>query len=280
MTPLSLIHNLTRLRAYWLLAMACLAGSSGPAFGGAFDVAVSPSRYELSAKSGARLGQTIDVHNQSSQATELSVRTLDWTFSENGELKFFDELRPDSCRPWVTLERRLIKISARNKASFRFQVDVPPDASMGECRFMLAIEGTQPAYQSMLQSGATNLSLPVNGRIAVAVYISVNGAQPKLSMQQVGTVLLEGQRLPAVTVSNTGSAHGRLDGALDAKDAQSQSFELVPEGTPIMPGQTRTIALRPRSLADQTAPKFTFPITSSGSLDWDDGSFKVNAEFK
>jgi hypothetical protein len=132
----------------------------------------------------------------------------------------------------------------------------------------------------MLQSGATNLSLPVNGRIAVAVYISVNGAQPKLSMQQVGTVLLEGQRLPAVTVSNTGSAHGRLDGALDAKDAQSQSFELVPEGTPIMPGQTRTIALRPRSLADQTVPKFTFPITSSGSLDWDDGSFKVNAEFK
>ena len=280
MTFISFHRHLRHIKFSRMVGIACLAVCMGPAIAGPFDVAVSPSRFELSAKGGARLGQVLDVHNQSNQPTELSVRTLDWTFSESGELKFFDELRPESCRPWVTLERRLLKINARSKAAFRIQVDVPPDAPMGECRFMLAIEGAEPAYQSMLQGGAASLSLPVNGRIAVAVYVAVNGAQPQLSMHQVGTVSEDGKRFPAVTVTNTGSAHGRLDGALDAKDAQGLDFELVPEGTPIMPGQTRSIPLRPRALADQTVPKVAFPISSSGSLDWENGSFKVNAEFK
>lgn len=274
--PVHLAHRLIR----GLVAWACLAGGIGSAMGGPFDVAVSPSRFELEAKSGTRLGQTLNIYNQSSQSAELSVRTLDWTFSESGALKFFDELRPDSCRPWVTLERRLVKVGARDKVAFRFQVDVPSDAAVGECRFMLAIEGAQPAYESVLQGGSANLSLPINGRIAVAVYVGVNGAQPRLSLQQAETVTQDGQRLPAVTVSNTGLAHGRLDGALDAKDARDLRFELVPDGTPIMPGQTRTIVLQPRVLADQTVPKVTFPITSTGSLDWENGSFKVNAEFR
>ena len=49
-----------------------------------------------------------------------------------------------------------------------------------------------------------------------------------------------------LTVSNTGDAHGRLEGSLDAVDNKGRRFELVPEGTPILPGQTRTLALMPK----------------------------------
>lgn len=261
-----------------LLLLACLVSSS--AMAGPFEVAVSPSRFELSGNSGKRIGQSIEIQNVGSTATDVSLRTLDWSFSPEGNIAYYDELRPGSCRPWVTLERNTIKVNAKGKKSFRFQVDVPPNAPRSECRFMLAVEGVEPAHRTIVQSGGASLSLPVSGRIAVAVYLSVNGAEPKLEMKKVAMQNIAGKRMPVVTVSNTGDAHGRLDGSLDAVDAKGQALRLVPEGSPIMPGQTRVLPLVPRNVAGQDTPAVAFPLKSSGVIDWEGGSFKVNAEFR
>ena len=260
-------------------ALAALCGTAS-ALAAPFEIAVSPSRYELSGKSASRVGQSLEIINVGRSATEVSVRTLDWSYSSEGGVTYVDELLPNSCRPWVTLERKTVKIGAGSKAAFRFQVDIPADAPRGECRFMLAVEGVEPAYNSVIQGGGASLSLPVSGRIAVAVYLGVNGAQSKLELTQVGMKEINGKRTPVVTVSNTGDAHGRLDGSLDAVDTKGVEFELAPEGTPIMPGQTRTLPLSIKTEPNQKPPEVTYPVKSSGTLDWERGSFKVNAEFK
>ncbi|SFQ56897.1 hypothetical protein SAMN05216567_12032 [Variovorax sp. OK605] len=264
-----------------LAALAALTAAP-PAWAAPFEIAIMPSRFELAAKSGARLGQTLDIHNVGTTPTEVSVRTLDWSYSPEGEIAYLDALQPGSCRPWVLLERKTLKVPARGKASFRFQIEPPADAPRGECRFMLAIEGVEPAYRAAIGQGGSSLSLPVTGRIAVAVYVLVNGAEPKLALSQVGMRELQGRRTPYVTVSNTGDAHGRLDGSLDATDAAGKRFEMVPEGTPVMPGQTRQIALQPKASAnnDGKAPAPVYPLKASGTLDWEKGGFKVNAEFR
>lgn len=261
------------------LALAALLGAAS-ALAAPFEVAISPSRYELSGKSASRVGQSLDIINVGRSATEVSVRTLDWSYSAEGGVTYVDELLPNSCRPWVTLERKTVKIAAGARAAFRFQVDIPADAPRGECRFMLAVEGVEPAYNSVIQGGGASLSLPVSGRIAVAVYLGVNGAESKLALTQVGFNEINGKKTPVVTISNTGDAHGRLDGSLDAVDAKGVEFELVPEGTPIMPGQTRTLPLSIKTEPNQKPPEVTYPVKSSGTLDWERGSFKVNAEFK
>ncbi|QMV72177.1 hypothetical protein HS961_04635 [Comamonas piscis] len=245
-----------------------------------FEMAVSPSRFELSAKNGERVGQSIDLHNLGSAATALSVRTLDWSYSEEGQITYHDELLPGSCRPWVALERRTVKVPAQTKQAFRFQVTPPADAPRGECRFMIAIEGVEPAQQTIIQGGGANLSLPVTGRIAVAVYLMLGGAEPKLEVQQIGMREMAGKRIPAITVRNSGDAHGRLDGTVDAKDAKGRDFMLAVEGTPIMPGQTRHLALVPKAEDGQTALQPSYPVKASGMLDWDKGSFKLNADFQ
>ena len=245
-----------------------------------FEIAASPARFELSGKSSGRLGQSIDIYNVGATATEVSVRTIDWTYSEDGKLAFHDELLPNSCRPWVTLERKTLSIPARSKKAFRFQFEVPADAPRGECRLMLAIEGVEPAHKALIESGGASMSLPVNGRIAVAVYFAVNGAEPKLEMKQVQMADIGGKRSPAISVGNTGDAHGRLDGGLDTKDANGVEFELVPDGTPIMPGQTRLIALAPKADGNKKALEVAFPLVAKGTLDWDRGSFKIAAEFR
>jgi hypothetical protein len=251
-----------------------------------FELAVTPSRFVLTGKPAARLGQSLDLHNLASSATEVAMRTIDWSYSEDGRITYHDELLPGSCRPWVLLERRSISLPARRKKSFRVQIEPPADAPRGECRFMIAIEGTEPAQQTLIRSGGASLSLPVTGRIAVAVYVLLGGAEPQLEIRQIAMSDPEqggGQRRALVTVANTGDAHGRLEGSLDARDSQGHLFELVPEGTPILPGQVRTLALMPRSAdGEATAPAIqpVYPVKASGALDWDKGSFKVDVQLR
>lgn len=245
-----------------------------------FEIAVSPSRFELSGKGSERTGQSLTIHNVGATATEVSVRTLDWTFSEDGMVAYHDELLSGSCRPWITLERKTIKINARSRAQFRFQFDIPADAPRGECRAMLAFEGMEPAHQAFIQSGGASLSLPVSGRIGVAIYLAVNGAEPQISLQQIGVKTVQGKRVPVVTVMNTGDAHGRLDGSLDAIDAQGLEVELVPDSSPILPGQTRMLELQPRTEPGQQPRTLTLPAQAKGTLDWERGSFKINAQFQ
>ena len=261
-----------------LMALSVLGGPA--AMAGPFEVAISPSRFELSGRNTQRIGQSMDIQNLGGTATEVSVRTIDWSYSPEGNITYHDELLPASCRPWVTLERKLVRVPARGKVSFRFQVDVPVDAQRGECRFMLAVEGVEPAHKALIESGGASLSLPVNGRIAVAVYVALNGAQPQLEMRTVGVKDVGGTRKPVVTVHNSGDAHGRLDGSLETVDAKGGRLELVPEGTPILPGQTRTLPLSPSAPGQTKPPVLVFPLQADGTIDWDRGAFKIKAEFQ
>ena len=263
-----------RCAAVWGLAILASLVHAAP-----FEIAVAPSRFELSAKNGERLGQSLDIHNLGSSATAVSVRTLYWTYSSEGQISYHDELLDGSCRPWVALERRTLKVQPQSKSSFRFQITPPADTPRGECRFMIAIEGVEPAQQTVIQSGGASLSLPVTGRIAVAVYVMLGGAEPKLEIQQIAMRDVAGKPTPTVSVRNSGDAHGRLEGMLDAKDAKGSNFNLAVEGTPIMPGQTRTLALIPKT-EDGRVAQPSYPVNASGMLDWDKGSFKIKTEIK
>ena len=250
-----------------------------PSLAGSFEIAVTPSRFEVAGNSGKRIGQAIELQNVGNSATDVGLRTLDWDLSPNGQVTYYDELRPNSCREWVTLERDTVRLAPKSKKNFRFQIDIPADAQATECRFMLAVEGIEPAHQTVLKSGGASLSLPVSGRIAVAVYVALNGAQPQLKMTQVAVKTIQGKRTPVVVVTNQGNAHGRLQGSLDATDAQGNSLELNPDNTPILPRQTRTLALTASAKDGKTIP-LAFPLTTAGTLDWELGSFKVDAQFK
>lgn len=256
------------------------ATTAAAALAAPFELAVAPSRFELAGKPGARIGQSLDIHNLASATTEMAVRTLDWTYSEDGQITYHDALLPGSCRPWVVLERPSVSVPARSKRSFRFQIDPPADAARGECRFMIAIEGVEPAQQTVMRSGATSLSLPVTRRIAIAVYLMLAGAEPRLEIRQISMAGEPAARRPFVTVRNSGDAHGRLEGSLDATDSRGRAFELVPEATPILPGQTRTLALLPKAEDGESAAQPLYPVKAHGTLDWEKGSFKINVQLQ
>ena len=91
--------------------------------------------------------------------------------------------------------------------------------------------------------------------------------------------LVGGKPVPFVDIRNTGNAHGRVDGFLDAVDASGQRVEMSPADLPVLPGETRGIALTPVPDASGRAPVLNFPLTVTGNLEWRNERLPLNARF-
>ncbi len=253
-----------KLRSLFLLPLALLGSLSSPAAnaGGEFAVLVSPPRFEASVKTGATYRDIIEITNVGNSAGRYNLRTSDWELDAQGQATFRNHLASDSCRPWVAIERKSIEVKPRGKYRYRFQVDVPKGTPAGECRFAIMIEG-EP------QTPDPGRPLQVAGSIGVIVYVAHGGAAPSFSVTGTARVKAVGAELPALEVTNSGLAHGRLEGIIDAIDANGARVSLYPSSLPVLAGQKRLLALTPASESDGAPlPSIAYPITLQGKADF------------
>ena len=227
-------------------------------------------------QSGKTIRQLFEITQASNDKGSYRVYTNDWVIGADGNAVFSEELAPNSCRPWVSIERREISIAGNAKIRFRFEIAVPADAVAGECRFAIMIEGTEQVVKA-----AGELSFPVSGRVGVVVYAGVGDAAPKFEITQSGTRVSDGVVVPVLNIKNTGNAHGRPVGFLKGKDQQGQQVDFSPEPLPILPGQTRLVALIPQ-LEGGVAIKLVYPLTVTGAVEWSEasGSKKTDIDFR
>ena len=262
MTVANVLRQRTATALRW--GMAALGwGVVHSATAQGFGASISPPRFELQVQPGQTQRQVIEIQHIGTQPGRFRIYTNDWSFQADGSVGFSNDLAPGSCRPWVALERREITVAPNARYRYRFEIAAPADAPVRECRLAIMIEGVDPARVE--QSG---LNIPVGGRIGVIVYASVGGAAPQLTLGAFKVVPANGQPVPAVEVRNDGMAHGRLEGLLNGTDAAGQLFELAPADLPILPGETRTIALSPIADERKPAPPIQYPLTVKGTLEW------------
>lgn len=270
---MSVPSNRKRGAGLFVLYILSLAAMPAIALAQGFVALASPPRFELSAKPGEAVRSILEINNPAPVAASYTVRTADWSFDSKRNLLFHETPQADSCRPWVALEQREIKLAASGRMRFRFEVQVPAGTAPRECRFALMIEGSNPLLQ---RTG--NIAFPVSGRLGVIVYVAVGGAQPQLEI--VDAVLVQGQNgwVPTLTVKNTGLAHGRLAGFLDGTDAIGTRYDFGPASEPILPGDTRDIALHIERHDDKKTA-VTHPLTIRGKLEWGRQSTRFEHRF-
>lgn len=227
-----------------------------------FSALASPPRFELTGAAGSRSRNVLEITNAGVQPAKYRVRTADWILAPDASVTFYDTLQPGSCRPWVAIERSELTIPGGARARFRFEVAPPPEATPGECRFALLIEGDEPAVTS-----GDAFRIPVRGRLGVIVYVAVGDAEPKLELVKVGVDVIGDRRVPTVWVRNTGNAHGRLAGYLTGTDAKGRELEFAPSSFPVLPGETRALALAAQSGPNE-AVDAALPVTVQGTLEW------------
>jgi fimbrial chaperone protein len=253
------------------LMVLVLAAPIETASAAGFAVLITPPRFELRAQPGEVLRQVIEVTNAADSPARLSVATSEWQLNEDGSVVFTNPLAEDSCRPWSALETRELELGPNGRRRFRFEVAVPADAVERECRFAIMFEG-DPEPMGPLE-------LPVAGRIAVIIYLAIGSARAQLELREVSVREFEGQRVPALTVTNSGNAHTRLAGFVSGRDERGRSLVMVPESAPVLPGQTRTILLHPQLPEGEAAVDISFPVRLSGRLDWSGQRLELDQVF-
>jgi hypothetical protein len=265
MSARRLLMVMSVLIAPWALSPAHAAG---------FAAVVSPPRFEITGRAGTTLRQVFSLTNGSNTTAKFRLHTADFTLGADYGVIFQDALAAGSCRPWVALERAQVPLPPGATIRYRFEVQVPPDAPPGECRFGILIENDEP---SLAQVGAAKL--PIAGRIGLIVYVIVGGAKPAIEVFGPSVVTLNGQQLPSVRVHNGGDAHTRMGGFLSGTDAKGIKYDFTPSTLPILPGEVRQVFLSP-SLPGNDHPKLTFPVTVHGKLEWSDQVTELNERFE
>lgn len=246
--------NFYRISIILLLLISSNVNAQG------FSALVSPPRIEGTAKVGTTYREVIEITNVSDANAHFNLYTADWTLDANASAVFDSKLAPSSCRPWVGIEAKEITLRPRGKRRYRFEVAIPANATPRECRFAIMVEGDP-------ETVAGKVAVPVSGRIAVIVYLAIGDVAANLKIVTTGTKKVGEKKYPAVKVTNTGNAHTRLEGYADLVDAKGRKWTVVPESFPILPGETRLIALVPQVEENKPAADLAYPVKVSGKLD-------------
>ena len=252
-----------------------------------FALSVSPPRFELSAEPGQTVRAVIELSNASSAATELNFSTTEWDLKPDGGVTTSTALRENSCRPWVAIERLHTTLQTKAQLRYRFEVTPPAGTLPTECRFAIVVAGTDKRV-----SPSKDMSFPVAAQIAVIVYVKVGDVKPQIRIVKADVATVNGVPTPVLMVENSGTAHGRLTAFLSGTDAKGKKREFAASTLPILPGETRMIALNvdnggdaialgPQSAPDSKKPDtIAYPLTISGTINDTVNSFKFDGVFE
>lgn len=235
-----------------------------------FSAYVTPPRFELRVQPGTTLRQVFELQQTGNARGQYRVYTNDWIFQPDQTVDFVDALTPESCRPWVAIERREFAVEPGARYRYRFEITPPADTPARECRFAIMVEGRDPTVGVNVQAA---------GRIGIVVYAAVGDAAPRLELADTRVETLNGRATPVLLVRNTGNAHGRLGGFVEGTDDAGQRIEFGPADLPILPGETRRVPLVALGEGKQAAPTVRFPVRIQGKLEWGRNTLALDARF-
>lgn len=264
-------------------AITALAIALAPCSAQAFNSVVSPPYFDLKAKPGAVLRESLTLTNLESTPARFSVMTGDWDITEQGQVVFLEgKPRPGSCRPWVRIERREITVPGRLSRPFRLEVEVPADTKLSHCHFAVFFEGlaeAAPPFKPADDKASAGFSIA--GRLAVVVYVTIGDAGPRFEIRGFGTEQVGERVYPLVTIYNAGDAYGRPSGILQARDTTGQTFEMVVEQVPVLPGHSRPVRILPDDPAAPMPPlRYFLPLQLKGAIEWRGGKTEIDTTIR
>jgi fimbrial chaperone protein len=264
------------------LAMLLSAMLISPSlFAQGFGAGISPSKFELRAKPGTVLRDTVTIVNAGTETAEFKFSTVDWEMNESQGPDFVeDRLLENSCRPWVRLERKVAQIRPAAQKKYRFEIHVPEDSGPGLCKFALLIQPAESATASVGQ-GDQQIKFPVVGRYAAMVYVTIGDAKAEIEFLGIGEQLQGEQRLPTLMLSNSGNTLDRTFGQITATDADGKRHVLIPSNFPILPGRTEAVLLSPEQQRNREPVEvvLNYPLKLKGKFEIGGQSFSVDEVF-
>jgi len=245
-----------------------------------FGAGISPTKFELHAQPGEVIRDTLTILNTDAQTAQYLFRSTDWRINPSQGVDFFeDTLLEDSCRPWVRLERKSIRIRGGAQKKYRFEVHIPDDAPARLCTFAILIEPGEPAMAAVAGNG--NLKVPVVGRYAAIVYVTIGDAQAQIEYLGLGERQVRDLRLPTLRFRNTGQTYDRAFGQVMATDRDGKRHRLIAGNFPVLPNRSEAILLSPdQDGRDPASIAFNFPLQLKGKIEIGGETFAIDEVFE
>jgi len=262
-----------------LLALAATVTSQTVLAQG-FRAGVSPSKFEFKTKPGVVIRDTLTIMNAGDEPAEYLLRTADWTVNDSQGADFIeDRLLDDSCRPWVRLERKSVRIRPTGQKKYRFEIHVPEDAAPGLCKFALLIEPGEPVMAST--QGDQPIKFPVVGRYATVVYVTIGDATADIDFLGLGAKEVQGYRLPTLKLHNNGNTYDRVFGEITATDADGKRHLLTASSFPVLPDRSEEIMLLPEPGPGPEPNKIelSYPLSLKGKFEIGGKKFTIEENF-
>jgi fimbrial chaperone protein len=265
-------------RKVWLLAVL-FAALPECVFAAGFSAGISPSKFELRARPGQILRDTVTIFNPAESSTDFQFRTTDWELTDTSSVQFFEDVLLDgSCRPWVRLERKAVRIESAARRNYRFEVHIPEKAEPGLCRFAILIE---PAERAQANADGI-ISMPIVGRFAVIVYVTIGDATADIEYLGMGRHMSNSERLPTLRLQNNGTTYDRAFGRLIGTDSEGQRIALTPSSFPVLPGRIEEIRLQRESAANaaSTTAPLEYPLAITGRIEIGGDTIEIDELFE
>lgn len=178
-----------------------------------FDVTVSPTFVELTAKPGSKIGQSVKLRNNTDQVIVVKPEIKTMGGNEQGELTIKET--PEEHVKWLSVKEESIKLNPQEWTTVNFVIDVPGEAAFG---YYWALSFTADNSEVSKQTGTT-----LTASIAVPILLSVekDGAKTEGKFIEFKTDSLYYEYPPVSFKSvfqNNGNVHIRPIGNIFIKD--------------------------------------------------------------
>ncbi|HIG22790.1 MAG TPA: hypothetical protein EYG02_13695 [Henriciella marina] len=227
--------KLTRSTRAGLLLLACLGGISIPAHGR--QVSLEPTSLELSGAPGSREHALVTLQNDSAAETiELTIGLADWSISADGQLDLEPPgIAPGSMADWVRFSPAYVSLAPGEAREILVDIKIPDTASPATSN-RTALLASAIAPVSTTDGGSLLRKIEETSLI----YLTGRDAESLPVIESITRVLLaDGSTALRLEVSNTGTAHARLQGMI-SMDANGASTSLPLASLVVLPETRRT----------------------------------------
>lgn len=199
---------------------------------------ISPPNFELSAKPGDIISNTLKIENLSDTALNFSVRTQNFkAYGDEGQVSLTEETSSYSINEWISYKAETFTIAPKKNYLLDFTINIPNNAEPGSHFGALVVSTSDPSTTS---GSGTSVVQEIGALILIRLPGDVNENATLLNFNPSQQVFTEPKIKFTSTVENIGDVHFKITPYINIYDVfgnKVQSYETTAKN--VLPGSKR-----------------------------------------